>query len=159
MMKNRYEAEDLLQNSFIDVFTKLDSYNYSSTPGAWIKRICINNCINELKRRKIQFDQMNENMDGGQEIELTKKKVNVAIIKNAIDKLPDGYRVIFNLYAVEGYDHQEISEILDINISSSSDEIMIGVGGFICLCLAIYFWILTFRSEEIVMTEHSVLDL
>ncbi len=122
MMKNKYEAEDLLQNSFIDVFTKLESYNYHSTPGAWIKKICINNCINELKRRKLQFDEMNDNVQKVEENEIRDRKVNVKIIKDALERLPDGYRVIFSLYAIEGYDHQEISDILNITISTSKSQ-------------------------------------
>jgi RNA polymerase sigma-70 factor (ECF subfamily) len=122
MMKNQYEAEDVLQNSFIDVFTKLDSFNYQSTPGAWIKRICINNCINELRRRKLIFDEMNDNVVVEAEPDIEEKKLNVEIIKEAINSLPDGYRVVFSLYALEGYDHEEISDIMGFSVSTSKSQ-------------------------------------
>jgi RNA polymerase sigma-70 factor (ECF subfamily) len=122
MMKNKFEAEDLLQNSFVDVFSKLDTYNYQSTPGAWIKRICINNCINELKRKKIQLTQMNEDLAMEPMPELDERKINVQIIQNAISELPEGYRVVFSLYAIEGYDHEEISEIMGVSVSTSKSQ-------------------------------------
>lgn len=122
MVKER-DAEDLLQSSFIDVFNHLSSFNYQSTPGAWIKRIVINNCINHIRKKKLNIvsmdDQVTTMVD---EEETTPKNLNVRPILEAIDKLPDGYRVVFNLYAMEGYDHVEIAQVMDISVATSKSQ-------------------------------------
>ena len=62
MVKNDLDAEDLLQNSFVDVFTKLHTFRFQSSVGAWIKRIVVNNCINFLKKRKLEIQELNESV-------------------------------------------------------------------------------------------------
>ncbi len=124
MMGNREEAEDVLQNAFIDVFTKMNTFRGDSTLGAWIKRIVVNSCLNELKRRKIEF------VSSDREIEIADdyfEEVSFDIdeihrVKSAIKMLPDGYRTVFNLYLMEGYDHGEISEILGITEGASKSQ-------------------------------------
>ena len=125
MVKNELDAEDLLQNSFIDVFTKLNSFRYQSSIGAWIKRIVINNCINFLKKRRLHFAEWDEKIpeqaspesNKDEEIKLSVDKVNEALLQ-----LPDGYRVVFSLYLMEGYDHKEIASILDISEATSKSQ-------------------------------------
>lgn len=122
MVKEK-NAEDVLQASFIDVFNNLGSFNYQSTPGAWIKRIVINNCINHIRKRKLEVvsieDQhhIEEPTETYQEAEL-----DIQPIKEAIEKLPDGYRIIFNLYALEGYDHKEIAQVMNITEATSKSQ-------------------------------------
>ncbi len=125
MMSNREEAEDALQNAFVDVFAKLKTFRFESSVGAWIKRIVVNTCINALKKKSIVFLDIQENHP----TEITPaylphqdKSVEVARIKSAIKKLPNGYRSVFTLYLMEGYDHKEISEILDISVSASKSQ-------------------------------------
>lgn len=115
------DAEDILQTSFIDVFTKLNSYKFESTPGAWIKRIVINNCINHLRKKKLETKEFDNNVEI-EDQEISDAEVNVEIIHKAIEMLPDGYRIIFSLYAVEGYDHSEIAEIMNISESTSKSQ-------------------------------------
>ena len=127
MVRNEADAEDLLQYSFIDVFTKLDSFRQESSVGAWIKRIVINNCINWLKKRRLQFTELDErfhDFEDYQEDRHTTEEVKMTVdaINRAIYKLPDGYRVVFSLYALEGYDHEEIGQILDISTSTSKSQ-------------------------------------
>jgi len=122
MIIDEAEAEDILQTSFMDVFTKLKMFKHESTPGAWIKRIVINNCINHLRKQKPIIQELDNKTDfvddqGEEDIEY-----NVTSIRKAIDSLPEGYRVVFSLYAVEGYDHSEISEILEITVSTSKSQ-------------------------------------
>ncbi len=123
MVRNELDAEDLLQNSFVDAFTKLDTFRYQSSIGAWIKRIVINNCINFLKRRKLQFDELNDRHLGlrGEE-EVATTNLRVKDIQNALEQLPNGYRVVFSLYMMEGYDHKEIGEILNISEATSKSQ-------------------------------------
>ncbi len=122
-------AEDVLQNSFIDIYSKIHSFRFEATVGAWIKRIVVNNCINQLKKRQLDFTELNDNLyhkpddsavgnlasdeHGGWDIEKVKK---------AIHHLPDGYRIVFTLYALEGYDHEEIGEVLGISEATSKSQ-------------------------------------
>lgn len=124
MMGNREEAEDVLQNAFVDVFTKLASFRGEATLGAWIKRIVINSCLNELKRKKIQLVHTDDEV---REVEYEEYKEDFDIddlqrVKSAINQLPEGYRVVFTLYLMEGYDHGEISEILGITEGASKSQ-------------------------------------
>lgn len=118
------DAEDLLQNSFVDVFTKLDTFRFQSSIGAWIKRIVVNNCINFLKKKRLKFQEINENLNSIEEDSQSNEPpaYSVKTIKNAIYQLPDGYRVVFSLYTMEGYDHQEIAEILGISVATSKSQ-------------------------------------
>lgn len=123
MVKNDIDAEDLLQNSFVDVFTKLGTFKYQSSIGAWIKRIVVNNCINFLKRRRMYFEELEDRYADVQENEPVEPAVlNVEAINRALLQLPDGYRVVFSLYLMEGYDHQEIAQILDITEATSKSQ-------------------------------------
>jgi RNA polymerase sigma factor (sigma-70 family) len=127
MMNSREEAEDLLQEAFSEAFHQLVYFRYESAFGAWLKRIVINRCINALKRKKAElvlfddfykFDHAAEEKDNFEEdTQLTVKKIHAAV-----EKLPDGYRVIFSLYMFEGYDHGEIAQILSISESTSKSQ-------------------------------------
>ena len=119
------EAQDVLQESFIDAFTKLNSFKGDSTFGAWLKRIVVNNCISALRKK----DRLNEVElpphangtpvldDAGPELELSVQRIHLAI-----GTLPDGCRNVFTLYSLEGYDHQEISQIMGISVSTSKSQ-------------------------------------
>jgi RNA polymerase sigma factor (sigma-70 family) len=126
MLKNSSDAEDVLQNSFMDVFSKLDSFAFQSTFGAWMKRIVINNCINFLQRRKFNFEEYDSNIHGKDAItnsdDTAYEGLSVEKVQHAMQQLPDGYRVVFSLYMFEGYDHEEISQILQISESTSKSQ-------------------------------------
>jgi RNA polymerase sigma-70 factor (ECF subfamily) len=128
MMNNREEAEDMLQESFVDAFSKLAGFRYDSSFGSWLKRIVINHCLNELKRKKVDlqffddmsmFDWQKEEDEQGYE-----SRLGVDNIRSAIDKLPNGAKMIFSLYLLEGYDHVEIAQILNISESNSKSQYM-----------------------------------
>lgn len=123
MLNDNMEAEDVLQESFMDVYRKLHTYKFESTPGAWIKRIVVNNCINKLRKNRLQIEEIEEGRYVTEEvIEKDDLQYEVKKIKQAISRLPDGYRAIFSLYAMEGYDHQEIGQILSISESTSKSQ-------------------------------------
>jgi len=127
MMNDREDAEDMLQESFSEAFRRLDSFRHESTFGAWLKMIVVNKCINEIKRKKAQleyFDDMSpfedeEDLKDEHETGLSPDK-----IKKAMEELPKGSRMIFSLYLLEGYDHQEIAQILSISESNSKTQYM-----------------------------------
>lgn len=126
MLRHEQDAEDLLQNSFVDVFTKLHTFKYHSSVGAWIKRIVVNNCINHLKRNRLQLEELEDQHISDVPDERPKPDkeaaLSVAQIKQAVNMLPDGYRVVFTLYAIEGYDHKEIADVLDITEATSKSQ-------------------------------------
>jgi RNA polymerase sigma factor (sigma-70 family) len=125
MVKDEFEAEDILQNAFIDVFTKLDSFKFESAIGAWIKRIVVNNCINALKKRRLQWTELDDkhgNIHDDSHHDTGNEGLSVDTVKRALFELPDGYRVVFSLYMLEGYDHQEIGEILGVTEATSKSQ-------------------------------------
>jgi RNA polymerase sigma-70 factor (ECF subfamily) len=127
MMNDRSDAEDMLQESFTEAFRRLDSFRHESTFGAWLKMIVINRCINEIKRKKAQlefFDDMSPFEDEEDLSEDQETGLSPDLIKKAMEELPKGSRMIFSLYLLEGYDHQEISEILNISESNSKTQYM-----------------------------------
>ena len=126
IMNNQTEAEDLLQESFAEAFIKLESFRYESAFGAWLKRIMVNKCINHLKKRRAELiytDSLPEyNDDNAGYSEMESAQLEVKKIYQAMELLPDGYRVIFSLYLLEGYDHSEIAQILGITESTSKSQ-------------------------------------
>jgi RNA polymerase sigma factor (sigma-70 family) len=117
------EAEDLVQESFLQAFKNIEAFNYQSTFGAWIKRIIINKSINHLRDKKLKLvdiNQVNESDLENEEdiLDDTELKCKVDEIKRAVGMLPDGYRTVFTLCAFEGYDYEEISTILKISEST-----------------------------------------
>lgn len=128
IVNNSMEAEDIMQESFLSAFEKIDSYSGTVSFGAWLKRIVINRSLDALGKRKAIFediesyvgiiDESPEETIINEEIESKAEK-----IKTAIKELPDGYRIILSLYILEGYDHDEISEILKISSSTSRSQL------------------------------------
>lgn len=119
IVNNSGDAEDVLQEAFLDAFRSLNEFHYRSTFGAWLKRIVINKSINTLRKRKMDLIEIDETgahslpeEDRPDEQELQYK---VAEVKKTIQQLPDGYRAVLSLYLLEGYDHEEISGILGIS--------------------------------------------
>lgn len=129
MMNNAEDARDMLQESFVDAFRRLESFRFESTFGAWLKKIVINKCINALEKRKITWadEEITDDYASDYESETVNEaelKLSVERVKKAMDRLPEGARIIFSLYLLEGYDHTEISEILHISESTSKTQFM-----------------------------------
>lgn len=128
MMNNTEEAEDILQEAFTEAFLKLDTFRHESTFGAWLKRIVINKCINAIKKKKAELiladDITHYEYSEDEQIDYEDIQMNVSAIHKAIEMLPDGYRIIFSLYMLEGYDHTEISQIMGISESTSKSQYM-----------------------------------
>lgn len=123
MVQNPHDAEDILQSIFVEVFSKLDTFSYESSVGAWIKRITVNKCINFLKSRRLAFSELTQFNDRAEEpAPEPEPPYTVERINRAIGQLPGGYRVVFSLYAVEGYDHEEIAQVLGITEATSKSQ-------------------------------------
>lgn len=120
------EAEDVVQESFVKAFRGLESFRGDSTFGSWLKRIVINDSLTKVKARKLDFTPMDETLeyvpdtvDDGYDIE---RDLSVTKVKDAMNQLSDGYRTVLSLYLLEGYDHGEIAEVLDISESTSKTQ-------------------------------------
>lgn len=119
VLYDSFEAEDAMQESFLKVFSSLNDYKNSVPFEAWLVRIAINTSIDKLRKKRLDVTDLNENInydiadsDDGEEWEMILDKVDQ--VKTAIQKLPEASRLIINLYLIEGYDHEEIGEILNI---------------------------------------------
>ena len=125
IVNNEEEAQDVLQEAFISAFRNLKYYRGDSTFGARLKKIVVNKAINQVKKRRMERLPDDERWDVGEEEpfdELNDFPFTVEKVKNAMMRLPDGYRMVLSLYLLEGYDHGEIAEILGITESTSKSQ-------------------------------------
>jgi RNA polymerase sigma-70 factor (ECF subfamily) len=121
MMNNREDAEDMLQETFIECFRNISTFRFESTFGAWLKTILINRCINQLRKKKadlIFYETLPVNVTE----EETETEYDTGKVFKGIEQLPDGYRIVLTLYLLEGYDHTEIAQILGISESTSKSQ-------------------------------------
>ncbi|HEX2976434.1 MAG TPA: sigma-70 family RNA polymerase sigma factor [Bacteroidales bacterium] len=128
IVNDTMEAEDIMQESFLSAFEKIDTYSGTVSFGAWLKKIVINRSLDALNKRKAVFEDIESHTgirdDSGEETARNEEMdVRVEEIKDAINNLPDGYRIILSLYLLEGYDHDEIAEILSISSSTSRSQL------------------------------------
>lgn len=121
IVNDTMEAEDIMQDSFLDAFRKLDSFKGDSSFGTWLKKIVVNKSLDSIKKKKLfitesKEDQVIPDNEEIEDMEFVFSKVEEVI--NALEALPDQYRIILSLYLLEGYDHQEIAEILNISYNN-----------------------------------------
>lgn len=119
------EAQDILQDGFIKVFERITSYKASGSLEGWIKKVIVNTALDNYRKRKherelleidINDTHYSSSYNDGPDAISAKELLGI------IQQLPSGYRTVFNLYAIEGYDHREISEILSISESTSKSQ-------------------------------------
>ena len=120
------EAEDVLQESFLDAFTRIVDFRQETTFGLWLKQIVINKSINYLRKRKMEFVSTDEISEVPDDVSFDDydHQLKAEEVRKAITQLPDGYRVVLSLYLLEGYDHEEISHILKISENTSRTQYM-----------------------------------
>lgn len=124
-MGDHAAAEDALQMAFLKAFQNLESYQGDATFGAWLKRIVINTCLNQLKKRRDEIglsEELPNIPDEEDETNFEEVALKVEQVRKAIQALPEGYRAVLTLYLLEGYEHSEIAEILQISISTSKTQ-------------------------------------
>ena len=129
-LKNEDDAEDVLQEAFIKAFQKLDQYRGEVTFGAWLKRIVVNKCLDYIRSAKMKYSEIQENSLHIVEDEdwSVQEGITIDEIKAAMDQLPDKYRIVVQLFLMEGYDHQEISQILDLREPTCRTRLLRGKG-------------------------------
>ncbi len=121
-IKDLQHAEDLMLTGFMKVFTSIKNFENKGSFEGWIRRIMVNECLSQIRtNKKIHFiEDENDLKDGLDEME---SNLGIDEIQNSIDSLPEGYKMIFNLYVVEGYKHKEIAEMLGINEGTSKSQL------------------------------------
>jgi RNA polymerase sigma factor (sigma-70 family) len=133
ILNHNGEAEDALQEAFVDAFTNLHQFRQQSTFGAWLKQIVVNKAINHVRSRKVQWveiDEFQEEIEDSANsyeyhgMDASDVSLEIERIRRTMLKLPDGYRVVLSLYLFEGYDHEEIGEVLGISESTSRTQYM-----------------------------------
>jgi RNA polymerase sigma-70 factor (ECF subfamily) len=123
---NIAEAEDILQEAFLDAFGKVKDFRQDTTFGLWLKQIVVNRSINLLRKRKLELIELEgeqlENIADEEIEDDDEVQYKAALVKEAIKKLPEGYRLVISLYLLEGYDHEEIGQILNISENTSRTQ-------------------------------------
>ena len=117
------QAEDIMQEAFLEAFRQIETYRGESSFGTWLKKIVINKSIDEIRKVKdvISIDELDVEVPAQNEDEnyIQVLSTRVEEIRKAIHALPDSYRIILSLYLLEGYDHEEISQVLNISYNLS----------------------------------------
>jgi len=117
------QAEDIMQEAFLEAFRQIETYRGESSFGTWLKKIVINKSIDEIRKVKdvISIDELDVEVPAQNEDEnyIQVLSTRVEEIRKAIHALPDSYRIILSLYLLEGYDHEEIAQVLDISYNLS----------------------------------------
>jgi RNA polymerase sigma factor (sigma-70 family) len=122
---SREEAEDFLQEAFITVFRKLNQYKGEGELGAWIRRIIVNTALNSIKSRHRFTDMMNTvSIERIPDESVPEYATGDGELMELVHQLPTGCKTVFNLYAIEGYSHEEIGKMLDIQASTSRSQFM-----------------------------------
>ncbi|MBD2754787.1 RNA polymerase sigma factor [Spirosoma validum] len=135
IVNHEAEAEDVLQEAFIDAFSHINSFRGQSTFGAWLKQIVVNRAINHLRSRRLELVDMESRRfgeDDGPDLANPEPydedgvQLEVDRVKRAMQLLPEGYRVVLSLYLFEGYDHEEIGNVLNISETTSRTQYLRG---------------------------------
>jgi len=122
---NRAEAEDMLQDGFVRIFRDLYQYKPIGPFGGWMRRVMVNSCLQHIRRRKKLFPivDLQQIANSYQADDAIFSQFRQKALVNMIQQLPVGYRVVFNMYVIEGYSHKEIAEKLSISINTSKSQL------------------------------------
>lgn len=124
-IKDKDDAKDILQNTFIKIYNNLETFRFDCPLEAWMKRIAINTALKAIQSHKIMedIDDVTHHYDlENHSQNMALEQLNLETLYACIDSLPEGCKVIFNLYAIEGYKHQEIAAMLGINEGTSKSQ-------------------------------------
>lgn len=122
--ENRQMAEDVLQDGFIQVFQKLETFKGEGSLEGWIRRIMVNTALNHfrhLKKQPLNMEILPE--DSGSEVQQSAiEQMSAKELVQMIQSMPEGYRTVFNMYAIEGFNHKEIGQLLGISAGTSKSQ-------------------------------------
>ncbi|CAM3976000.1 MULTISPECIES: RNA polymerase sigma factor [Flavobacterium] len=116
------EAQDNLQEGFLLLFEKINQFNFKGSFEGWAKRVVINYILQQYRKQNI-LEIVSENFAEVEEVEIEEENISLDFLTRIIQELPDRYRLVFNLYVMDGYSHKEIAEMLGINIGTSKSNL------------------------------------
>ena len=126
ILADAHEAEDVMQESFLKAFDKIETYSGKVSFGAWLKRIVVNqslDCLRKKKHRLIPIEETGADISEEHDnYDFEDEKLKIELVQKSIEELPEGYRIVLSLHLLEGYDHQEIAEILQITNSTARSQ-------------------------------------
>ena len=123
--RTQAEAEDVLQDAFIRLFEKLPKYGFKGSFAGWARRLTVNVALKTYQRKRFQMEQAGlENITDRGGAPTAYAELGEQELLDLIQRLPDGYRIVFNLYAIEGYSHKEIGDMLGIQEASSRSQLL-----------------------------------
>lgn len=120
--KSYEEAQDNLQDGFLLIFEKISQFNYKGSFEGWAKRVIINYILQQYRKQNL-FEIVSENYPEEVEVEIEEDSISIDFLTRIIQELPDRYRLVFNLYVLDGYSHKDIAEMLEINIGTSKSNL------------------------------------
>ncbi|KGO92652.1 RNA polymerase sigma factor [Flavobacterium subsaxonicum] len=120
--RNRADAEDNLQDGFLLIFRKIGQYRFQGSFEGWAKRVMVNNVLQKYRTEGI-FEIVSENLPEEAEVEIEADDISMEYLMAIIQQLPDRYRMVFNLYVIDGYSHKEIAEMLSITDGTSKSNL------------------------------------
>ncbi|MEW7289406.1 RNA polymerase sigma factor [Aquimarina sp. 2304DJ70-9] len=115
-------AEDTLQDAFMTIFDKINTYKNKGSFEGWIKRVTINTALQKYRKQKV-FDIVNEEQIEEVEVDVDEEEISLDYLLKIIQQLPDRYRLVFTLYVLDGYSHKEIAKMLEISIGTSKSNL------------------------------------
>ncbi len=122
-LPDRTEAEDAMANGFVRVFSQLENFRQAGSFEGWIRRIVVNEALAMLRKKSKMHLEPAENADYHTDYQIEEKYLEAEELLAMVQKLPTGYRTVFNLYAIEGYSHKEIAELLGVTESTSKSQL------------------------------------
>ncbi|MCA6421233.1 sigma-70 family RNA polymerase sigma factor [Flavobacterium sp. j3] len=120
--RNYTEAQDNLQDGFLIIFDKIDQFSFKGSFDGWLKRVMINHVLQQY-RQETFLSLVKEDVPDDNEIEIDNEDISLEYLLKIIQELPNQYRLVFNLYVLDGYSHQEIAEMLTINLGTSKSNL------------------------------------
>lgn len=120
--RNYQEAQDNLQEGFLLVFDKIDKFQFKGSFEGWAKRVVINYVLQQYRNKGV-FEIVVENLPDSEEVEIEDESISMDFLTKIIQELPDRYRLVFNLYVIDGYSHKEIAEMLSISDGTSKSNL------------------------------------
>jgi len=121
--RNREEAQDNLQESFLIIFEKLNQFNGKGSFEGWAKRLVVNYVLQQYRKQGTFLELVSDKIPNVEDVEIDDESVTMEFLLKIIQELPDRYRLVFNLYVVDGYSHKEIAEMLEITDGTSKSNL------------------------------------
>ena len=119
------EAEDILQESFVKVYRNLSQFKFEGSFEGWVRRIVVNTALKHCQKKKIRFDEVKPDTQQGGSLEPSAyNHLGEQDLMQLINRLPEGYKIVFNLHVIEGYSHEEIAAMLNIKDSTSRSQLV-----------------------------------